>query len=115
MMAISTDKKSAHHSLIIIENDPLLYKRTLGDDRVRIPRFPRCCKEAAILLYSPATDTLLEDMTRNADRVFYFDAKSHDEAHFESLSKIAEEPDHPGDLFVRWRPEPTPIWLEPKV
>jgi len=30
-------------------------------------------KEAAILLYSPRTDTFLEDMTRNADRVFYFD------------------------------------------
>jgi len=30
-------------------------------------------KEATILLYSPGTDTFLEDMTRNADRVFYFD------------------------------------------
>ncbi len=29
-------------------------------------------KEAAVLLYSPGTDTFLEDMTRNADRVFYF-------------------------------------------
>ena len=29
-------------------------------------------KEAAVLLYSPATDTFLEDMTRKADRVFYF-------------------------------------------
>jgi hypothetical protein len=25
-------------------------------------------KEAAVLLYSPGTDTFLEDMTRNADR-----------------------------------------------
>jgi hypothetical protein len=30
-------------------------------------------KEAAVLLYSPGTDTFLADMTRNADRVFYFD------------------------------------------
>ena len=30
-------------------------------------------KEAAVLLYSPRTDTFLEDMTRNADRVFYSD------------------------------------------
>jgi len=30
-------------------------------------------KEAAVLLYSPGTDTFLEDMTRNADRVFFFD------------------------------------------
>ena len=30
-------------------------------------------KEAIVLLYSPGTDTFLEDLTRNADRVFYFD------------------------------------------
>jgi hypothetical protein len=30
-------------------------------------------KEAAVLLYSPGTDPFLEDLTRNADRVFYFD------------------------------------------
>jgi len=39
--------EEACHSLIIIEHDPLLY--------------------------SPGTDTFLEDMTKNADRVFYFD------------------------------------------
>ena len=26
-----------------------------------------------MLLYSPGTDPFLEDLTRNADRVFYFD------------------------------------------
>ena len=30
-------------------------------------------KEAAVLLHSPGTDTFIEDLTRNADRVFYFD------------------------------------------
>ena len=30
-------------------------------------------KEAAVLLYSLELDTFLEDLTRNADRVFYFD------------------------------------------
>jgi hypothetical protein len=30
-------------------------------------------KEAVVLLYSPGTDTFLEDLTRNADRVFYFE------------------------------------------
>jgi hypothetical protein len=30
-------------------------------------------KEAAVPLYSPGTDTFLKDLTRNADRVFYFD------------------------------------------
>jgi hypothetical protein len=30
-------------------------------------------KEAAVLLYSPGTDTFLENPTRNAASVFYFD------------------------------------------
>jgi hypothetical protein len=30
-------------------------------------------KRPQVLLYSPVTDTFLEDMTKNADRVFYFD------------------------------------------
>ena len=30
-------------------------------------------KEATVLLYSPGTDTFLEDLTRKTDRVFYFD------------------------------------------
>jgi hypothetical protein len=51
----------ARHSLIIIEHDPLLYEDA------------DAAKEAVVLLYSPGTDTFLEDMTRNADRVFYFD------------------------------------------
>ena len=33
-------------------------------------------REAAVLLYSPGTDTFLEDMTKNANRVFYFDEGS---------------------------------------
>ena len=34
---------------------------------------PDAAKETAVLLYLPGTDTLLEDMTRNADGVLYFD------------------------------------------
>ena len=30
-------------------------------------------QEAVVLLYSPGTDTFLEELTKNADRVFYFD------------------------------------------
>jgi hypothetical protein len=30
-------------------------------------------KEAAVLLYSPGTDTFREDMTSNIDRIFYFE------------------------------------------
>lgn len=44
---LMTILEEARHSLIVIEHDPLLY--------------------------SPGIDTFLEDMTKNADRVFYFD------------------------------------------
>jgi hypothetical protein len=30
-------------------------------------------KNAAVLLYSPGSDTFLEELARNADRVWYFD------------------------------------------
>lgn len=29
-------------------------------------------KESAVLLYAPAADSFLEEMVKNADRVFYF-------------------------------------------
>jgi hypothetical protein len=31
-------------------------------------------RETVVLVYPPGTDTSLEDLTRNANRVFYFDA-----------------------------------------
>jgi hypothetical protein len=33
-------------------------------------------KEAAVLLYSPSSDPFVEDLARNADRVWYFDEGS---------------------------------------
>jgi len=32
-------------------------------------------KDAAVLLYSPAVDPFLEDLMKNADRVFYFNER----------------------------------------
>ena len=72
-------------------------------------------KEAAVLLYSPGTDTFLEDMTRNADD-YSISMRGQELAYFESLSKSAEEPDHPGGLDMIKLP-----WkrgarsLEPKI
>jgi len=37
------------------------------------PAMKDAAKEAVVLLYSPETDMFLEDLPRNADRVFYFD------------------------------------------
>ena len=75
-------------------------------------------KEAAVLLYSTGTDTFLEDMTKNADQSILFrrGAESYNEAYFESLSKSAEEPDHPKGLVMiklPWKREARP--LEPKM
>jgi hypothetical protein len=65
--------EEARHSLIIIEHDPLLYEDAQGMVEYVSQGLHDAAKEAAVLLYSPGTDTFLEDMTRNADRVFYFD------------------------------------------
>ena len=63
------------HSLIIIERDPLLYE----DDQDMVEYVSQglhdAAKEAAVQLCSPLIDTFLEDMTRNADLVFYFDER----------------------------------------
>ena len=51
-------------------------------------------KEAAVLLYSPGTDTFLEDLTRNADRVFYFYEGPRATTKLISKAAVAEEPDN---------------------
>jgi len=52
------------------------------------------------LLYSPGTDTFLEDLTRNADRVFYFDEgpRSTPKLISKAYPKSAENPDNPRGL-----------------
>jgi hypothetical protein len=55
------------------EHDPLLYKGAAGVIDLASQSMSDAAKEAAILLCSPGTDTFLEDLTRNTDRVFYFE------------------------------------------
>jgi hypothetical protein len=59
--------------MIIIEHDPLLYEDAQDMVEYVSQGLHDVAKEPVVLLYSPGTDTFLEDMTRNADRVFYFD------------------------------------------
>ena len=59
--------------MIVIEHDPLLYEDAQEMIEYVSQGFHDAANEAAVLLYSPGTDTFLEDMTKNADRVFYFD------------------------------------------
>jgi len=70
---LMTILEEARHSLIVIEHDPLLYENAQGMIEYVSQGLHDSAKEAAVLLYSPGTDTFLENMTRNADRVFYFD------------------------------------------
>ena len=59
--------EEARHYLIIIEHDPLLYENAPEMTEYVSQGLHDAAKEAAVLLYSPGTDTFLEDMTRNAD------------------------------------------------
>jgi hypothetical protein len=70
---LMTILEEARPSLIVIEHDPMLYEDAQGMVEYVSQGLHDAAKEAAVLLYSPGTDTFLEDMTRNADRVFYFD------------------------------------------
>jgi hypothetical protein len=55
------------------EYDPLFYKGAAGVIDPASQAMSDAAKEATVLLYSPGTDAFLEDLTRNADRVFYFE------------------------------------------
>ncbi|VVB64578.1 Uncharacterised protein [uncultured archaeon] len=65
--------EEARHSLIIIEHDPMLYEDATGMIDLVSREMSDAAKDAAVLLYAPGTDPFLEDLTRNADRVFYFE------------------------------------------
>jgi hypothetical protein len=70
---LMTILEEARHNLIVIEHDPQIYEDASGMIDLASESMCDAAKEAAVLLYSPGTDTFLEDLTRNADRVFYFD------------------------------------------
>jgi hypothetical protein len=63
---LMTILEEAHHSLIIVEHDPMLY-----EDASQALR--EAAKEAAVLLYAPGADPYFEELTSNADRIFYFE------------------------------------------
>jgi hypothetical protein len=69
---LMTILEEARHTLIIIEHDPLLYEDAAELTEFISKSMRETAKEAAVLLYSPTMDKFLEDLTRNADRVFCF-------------------------------------------
>lgn len=65
--------EEAHHSIIIIEHDPMLYEDAAEMVDYVSHALADAAKEAAVLLYAPGLDPFLEELARNADRVWYFE------------------------------------------
>ena len=59
--------------LIIVEHDPLLYEDAQEMTEYVSQAMREAAKDATVLLYAPGADPYFEDLTRNADRVFYFE------------------------------------------
>jgi DNA polymerase I len=70
---LMTILEETHHSLILIEHDPLLYEDSTEMAEYVAQAMREASKEAAVLLYSPGGDPFFERLTQDADRVFYFD------------------------------------------
>ncbi len=69
-----------HHTIVIIEHDPLLYEDGQEMTEYVSQAMRECAKEASVLLYAPSADPYLEEIIKNADRVFYFDEGTKAEA-----------------------------------
>jgi hypothetical protein len=65
--------EGARHSLIMIEHDPTIYEDAAEMVEYASRALNNAAKEAAVLLYSLGAVPFLECLTRNADRVCYFD------------------------------------------
>ncbi len=69
-----------HHTIVIIEHDPLLYENAQEMTEYVSQAMRVASNEAAVLLYAPGADPYLEELVKNADRVFYFDEGPRAEA-----------------------------------
>jgi hypothetical protein len=65
--------EEARHSIVIVEHDPLLYEDAAEMVEYVSHALSDASKEAAVLLYSPVLDPFLEELAKNADRVWYFE------------------------------------------
>jgi len=59
--------------LIIVERDPLLYERAMEMTEHISKNMGDAAKRQQSRFCSPSTDMFLEELTRNADRVFHFE------------------------------------------
>jgi hypothetical protein len=72
---LMTILEEAHHSLIFIEHDPLLYEDAAEMTEYVSQAMREAAKEATVLLYAPGVDPYLEELIKNADHVFHFDER----------------------------------------
>lgn len=70
---LMTILEEAQHSIIIVEHDPMLYEDAAEMVDYVSHSLADAAKEAAVLLYAPGLDPFLEELARNADRVWYFE------------------------------------------
>jgi DNA polymerase I len=70
---LMTILEEACHSLIIVEHDPMLYEDAQEMAEYVSQAMKEAAKDATVLLYASGADPYFEDLTRNADRVFYFE------------------------------------------
>jgi len=59
-----------HHSLLIVEHDPLLYEDAAEMVEYLAQAFKQTSREATVLLYAQALDSYLQKLTELADQVF---------------------------------------------
>jgi len=70
---LMTILEEAHHSLILVEHDPLLYEDAAEMTEYVSHALRDASKEAAVLLYAAGIDPFFEDLVKSADRAFYFE------------------------------------------
>src|SRR5512139_1324677 len=76
---LMTILEEAHHSLIIVEHDPMLYEDAKEMTEYISKALKQASHEATVLLYSSGIDPFLEDLANLADCVFYFEEGPRDE------------------------------------
>jgi DNA polymerase I len=68
--AFMTILEENHHSLLIVEHDPLLYEDAEEMVEYLAQALKQASREATVLLYAPAMDPHLQKIAGLADRVF---------------------------------------------
>ncbi len=61
-----------HHSLLIVEHDPMLYEDAEEMVEYLAQALKQVSREATVLLYAPALDPYLQKISELADRIFCF-------------------------------------------